>query len=178
MLPLFETLWKTQKLCEMPVNVWISVLLATQKSESLSLVWLTQTYSANKCHVLQTCPGNKPFLKSKVIYPALPQHWALPACRGAASHEQWDAAQEIKVVWSALAHSKEQRCFDMWALYPFEGLVLSRSADRYLESRLHIDLWTLGWVFPWIPSDSQIAWELYRQEQSQRIRGSDYRLLC
>lgn len=84
-------LWRKVKSCVKCMWIYEFLFFLLLKNQSLSLIWLTQIYSTNKYHMLQSCPRNKPFLKSKAIYPALPQHWALPVCRNAASHAQWDA---------------------------------------------------------------------------------------
>lgn len=90
MLPLCAALRKTQKLCEMQGNARISVLLATQKLEVLSLVSLAQTHSTNTCPVLHSFPRNKPFLKTKgVLSKGQPYDWTL-------------TSSNCKVLWPVL----------------------------------------------------------------------------
>lgn len=141
---------------------FLSFLLLKNQSHWASFGW-QQTHSTNKCHMLQSYPRNKPPLKSKVIHPALPQHWALPACRVVPLMHSGVLTQETKEVLTARnSIALTYRHF----LHPSEGLVLSRSVDRYLQPRLHIAIQALGWVFPWIHSDSQVPWELHRARGS------------
>lgn len=151
-----KTCVKCMQICE-----FLSFLLLKNQSPRASFGWHRHTALAN-ARCCNPAPGTKPLLKSKAIYPALPQHWALPACRGAASQGCWHRRSRRCGVPLLTWRSSTALTYGHF-LYPSEGLVLSRSVDRYLEPRLRIAIQTLGWVFTWTPSDSQTAWELYRK---------------
>lgn len=113
--------------------------------------------------MLWSCPGTNPFWSQKQYTLLCPStELSLLAMVLPLMHSR-RLTQDFKEVWSALSPARNGIALTYrHFLYPSEMLVLSRSIDRFLEPRLHIAVWALGWVFLWIHSDSQVAWELYR----------------
>lgn len=167
MLPLLETLRKTQKLCVkcMQTYEFLSFPLLKNKSHWASFGWRRHTALTNATfcdpaqeQTLSEVKNNIPCCVPALSSPYL--QWCCLSCTAGCWHRT-SRRCDLPLPTARNSIALTYRHF----FYPSEGPVVGRSIDRFLEPRLHIAICTLGWVFLWIHSDSQVAWELYRARE-------------